>query len=352
MDVLPAQSATPAPAFAPDSPWGRCMTHFLQQIFSKSGSEKSRYQYRWMLRDFFSASANGGPAKSPELYTREDVLWFIHLPTHSNRSRGNPPSPSTINARQATVSSFYRFAAGYTYTDSAGVVCTLFDHASPTAGLEFRKVPRRYRALSLDELTRLFAVISHDTVKGLRDRAILLMYLYTARRRSEIADLRWGDLEEGILVDKRGLRRDGWLYHFRGKGRKGIDDIMELPRSAKEALDRYLEAAQRKAIMRPDSPLFTSDYRPSRRECPLSGDSIAAMFKTYIRRAGLDSSRITLHSLRHTATQIRYGAGEDILSLQNLLRHESLETTRRYLEGLMGAADEGARLIEEKIGTL
>jgi len=336
---------TPTLAFTPDSPWGRCMAHFLQNLQSPN----TRRNYNFTLAAFFSTSANSGPPKMPDQYTREDILWFVHRTTDSPRSRGKLPSASTINARQATISSFYRFASSYTYADAHGHIAVLYDHANPTTGLSYRKVARRYRALSMDELTRLFAVIPKDTIKGLRDRAILLMYLYTARRRSEIANLRWGDLEEGIIVDKAGGRRMGFLYHFSGKGRQTIDDITELPLPAKEALDRYLTASGRRATLRPESPLFTSSLHPSRAEKLLLGDSIAFIMKEYVRKAGLDTERITLHSLRHTATQLRYGAGEDILSLQNLLRHESLDTTRRYLEGLMGTADEGAKLLEARI---
>lgn len=318
------------------------MAHYYQWLYNKSQSDDTIYTYHSTLTHFFACSAHGGPAKSPERYTREDVLDFIHHPSFGMRNRGLPPAPGTVNARLTHITSFYRFASTYPSSDHP-----IFDRVSPTAGLAFGKVDRKYRALSLGELERLFAAIPTDTVQGKRDRAIFLFYLWTARRRAEIANLRWGDLEYGVIVEK-GTRRNGWLYHFRGKGHKTEDDIAELPHLAKAALDVYLEASGRTATMRPESPLFVAWDKRQRLELPLSHSVFSYQLKRYARAAGLDEKRISLHSFRHSASKLRYEAGEDILSLKNLLRHVSLETTFIYVQGLMGTADSAAKLLEEQ----
>ena len=51
---------------------------------------------------------------------------------------------------------------------------------------------------------------------------------------------------------------------------------------------------------------------------------------------------------RHTAALQRYAAGEDIRSLQRLLRHSNIATTDIYVRGLVGSADPGARLLEDR----
>jgi hypothetical protein len=81
------------------------------------------------------------------------------------------------------------------------------------------------------------------TVKGLRDRAIFLLYFWTARRREEIARLHWGDIEQATIVDEFGGRKQGWRYRFYGKVKGGQQDMAELPMPAKIAIDRYLRAA-------------------------------------------------------------------------------------------------------------
>jgi hypothetical protein len=50
--------------------------------------------------------------------------------------------------------------------------------------------------------------------------------------------------------------------------------------------------------------------------------------------------------------QRRYEAGEDVRSLQRLLRHSNIATTGIYVRGLMGTADPGARLLEERFAHL
>ncbi len=247
------------PSGEPDaSPWERCLANFLRQLYDRSRSEKSVHDYRRTLLTFFSSSAHGGSPKHPEDYTREDVEDFLHQPSTSSRNRGAAPSTATMNQRLAILSSFYKFAATFTIPGPGGRPQPLLQSSSPTLGLRHKRPDRSYRAFSDDELDRFFDVIPTDTVKGLRDRAIFLLYFWTARRREEIARLRWGDIEQSVIIDDRGGTRRGWRYHFYGKGTGGQEDIAELPAPAKEAIDRYLIAARRMNHMRPGDPLFVA----------------------------------------------------------------------------------------------
>jgi site-specific recombinase XerD len=268
-----------------------------------------------------------------------------------------------MNQRLAILSSFYKFAATFTIAGLDGRPQVLLQHPSPTIGIRHRKPDRQYRAFSDDELDLFFDVIPTDTVKGLRDRAIFLLYFWTARRREEIARLRWGDIEQGIIVDEKGRRRQGWRYRFRGKGTRGQEDIAELPNPAKVAIDRYLIASRRMNHMRSDDPLFVAIgpeqgggkrgvTLPPDDHTPLTSRAISHALKTYARLAGVDAERLSIHSWRHTAAQKRYEAGEDVRSLQRLLRHSNIATTDIYVRGLMGTADPGASLLEDRFSYL
>ncbi len=48
----------------------------------------------------------------------------------------------------------------------------------------------------------------------------------------------------------------------------------------------------------------------------------------------------------------RYEAGEDVRSLQHLSRHSNIATTDIYIRGIMGTADPGASLLEERFAHL
>lgn len=349
-DTVTVSNPTESP-FAPDSPWHRCYIHFLQWLYNKSQSRATVLNYRGTLSHFFAASANDGPPKPPEAYTREDVLYFLHRPSQGRVHHGLLPTPGTINVRLTHIGSFYRFASTYTITTAEGIQ-PLYDRASPTVGLKHGRVDQKYRALSLEELQRLFAVIPRDSVQGLRDRAVYLFYLHTARRRTEIENLKWGNIEQGTIVDADGTRRSGWLYRFRGKGRRTIDDICELPMPAKEALDAYLEASGRLATMQPDSPLFVAYGKRQRHERPLRASVFEYHLKQYASQAGLRPQGISLHAFRHTAAHERFSAGEDIRSIQRLLRHSNISITDRYIQLLQGTADPGAKLVAAKFAGL
>jgi integrase len=131
---------------------------------------------------------------------------------------------------------YYYVNATFTVPGPDGHQQVLLQTPNPTLALRHGRPDRTYLVLSDEEFDRFFAVIPTDTVKGLLDRAIFLLYFCTARRREDIARLRWGDIEQGVIVDEGGRRRQGWRYRFRGKGKRGEEDIAELPEPAKIAI--------------------------------------------------------------------------------------------------------------------
>src|SRR4029077_19291056 len=103
--------------------------------------------------------------------------------------------------------------------------------SNPCDALERPKVsPAPPRGLSADQIRQLLAMIP-ETPAGLRDRAIFLTLVLTGRRRSEVLNLKVGDLS----VDD-----DRVYYAYRGKG--GKRGRRELPRPAVEAIVRALSA--------------------------------------------------------------------------------------------------------------
>jgi integrase len=111
-----------------------------------------------------------------------------------------------------------------------------------------RTVPSVARGLSADEVRRLLSVLP-DTVTGQRDRALLLTFILTGRRRAEVIGLTAGDISlEGEVV----------FYTYKGKGNKR--GRRELPRPAYEALratlgddERSSQSAQAPRSDRPTS---------------------------------------------------------------------------------------------------
>ncbi len=327
-----------------DSHWRQCTEAFLRKTFDRSSSHSTHDRYQRALARFFSDGRN------PDQYSSADVEKFIAQPSYGTRIPGQSVSVSTKNQRLAILASFYKFASTFT-VEVDGQPKAILQRLPPTAGFTYGKPERHYRAFSYDEMERFFAVIP-DTIQGLRDRAVFLLYFWTARRREEIARLRWDDLEQTIFLED-GKPRTGWLYRFYGKGTSTQQDSAEMPEAAMLALLRYLDQSGRLNNMMPDSPLFLSlpprhggNFRNVGKA--LSGHAMNEQLKYYARQAGLDASRLSIHSWRHTAAQQRYASGQKLVEIMYLLRHASLRMTQEYLQVLSGEANSGAKLLQAR----
>jgi len=253
------------------SGWERALYAFLAEKQRRSGSMRTVQSYSRMLQDFF-----GRLGKPPDAVTSQDVFAYAHGVGLSGRE----PSSVTVGARAACVSSFYRFLIRMGAATS-----------NPCGALERPKVnPAQPRGLSADHVRKLLAVIP-ETPAGLRDRAIFLTLVLTGRRRSEVLNLRVGDLTvEGETV----------FYQYRGKG--GKRGRRELPRPAYEAIVRALVAFGKDlASMATDESL----WRAVGGEGGITNGTAYLRFRRYLKDAGLPLSG--LHVPRHSAAKIAAG---------------------------------------------
>jgi site-specific recombinase XerD len=256
---------------------------------------------------------------TPERVKPADVLAWVHGIGRSGRT----PSSTTVGARIACLSSFFRFLIRMGLL--GGNPCDAVER--PRA---IQSVARGYGA---DEVRRLLAVVP-DTVAGRRDRAILLTLVLTGRRRTEVISLRAGDLSvEGETV----------FYAYRGKG--GKRGRRELPHPAYEAICATLaDAGKDLATMAPDESLWQAAARPE----GVTSGTFYARFRRYLQAAGMSPTGI--HVLRHTAAKLRRDAGESIEEVSQFLDHSSLAVTSVYLRRLEGQEDRTWRDVAEAIG--
>jgi site-specific recombinase XerD len=191
---------------------------------------------------------------------------------------------------------------------------------SPTA------LPRSIRAR--DAVARLLATAAIADPRARRpwpgrDLAVAATFCVTGIREAEAAALNMGSLD-----GEPGARR----LEVIGKGGKArpvpIDVALE------EVLDRYLDERTRRRFAgddldHPATALFV-DVRGRR----LSVDQIRYLIERLYVRAGIRAhvpAGALVHALRHTFATSALEAGADVVELQELLGHASLETTRRYL---------------------
>jgi site-specific recombinase XerD len=294
--LLPAAARDDVPA------WQQTVVAFLAEKERRSGSRRTVESYARMLWPFLNRVG------SPDLVSPAHVLAWAH----GIGASGREPSSATVGARIACLSSFYRF-----------LIRMNIGASNPCDALERpRTVQSVARGLSAEEVRRLLAVVP-GTVAGRRDRALLLIFVLTGRRRSEVIGLTAGDISvEGETA----------YYTYRGKG--GKRGRRELPGPAYEALCATLaDAGLSLADMEPTAPLWQAGAGTR----GITSGTFYSRFRRYLRAAGLPLSG--LHILRHTAAKLRRDAGASIEAVSSFLDHSSLAVTSVYLRRLEGETD-------------
>jgi integrase/recombinase XerC len=293
-------TSQPLPALASGDPstWGQALYGFLVEKGNRSGSRRTVESYSRMLWPLFADLG-----KTPDRVKPADVLAFVHGIGKSGRT----PSSTTVGARIACLSSFYRFLI------RMGLVVS-----NPCDAIERpRAVQSVARGYGADEVRRLLAVVP-DTVAGRRDRAILLTLVLTGRRQTV-------------------------FYSYRGKG--GKRGRRELPHPAFQAICTTLaDAGKELATMAPAESLWQAGARPE----GVTSGTFYARFRRYLAAAGMAPTGI--HVLRHTAAKLRRDAGESIEAVSQFLDHSSLAVTTVYLRRLEGQEDRTWREVAEAIG--
>lgn len=285
------------------------LDHFLADL---DVSEASKLTYRRALRQFFVWLT----AAKPATLDRTTILAF------KANLRERRLSSLTINNVMAAVRIFFAWA------ESEGL------HANVAASV---KGERRGAGFNKDALTaaqarELLTSINCGSVAGLRDFAIVNLLLRTGLRTIEVIRADVGDVRQQSGVP---------VLRIQGKGRADKSDVVVLTDAALRPIYAYLAA---RGAVADDAALFAShsDRNDGQR---MTTRSISRVVKEHLRSIGLDSRRLSAHSLRHTAITFALQGGATVQEAQALARHASLSTTMIYAH----AADRVANAAERKI---
>ena len=84
----------------------------------------------------------------------------------------------------------------------------------------------------------------------------------------------------------------------------------------------------------------------------LSPQGVSRTVKQALMAAGLNSPRLTAHSLRHTAVTLALSGGATLQQVQQFARHRLIETTLRYAHNLEYARNPCSKLVMKLVGRL
>ena len=229
-------------------------------------------------------------------------------------------SASSISRRVASIRYAHLLAKHETPTESEAV-------KSVVRGIRrtIGTAPAKKAVATADVVGRMLNAETWPSgLRGLRDRALVLLAFAGAMRRSEVCALEVRDLIETA---------DGFrvlIRHSKGDQQSAGQEIA-VPRGTKlrpvEAVRAWLDAARIT-----EGPVFRPINRGGRVvNAVLTAESVAEVIKDAAGRAGLDPAEFAGHSLRAGFLTSAAKAGASIFKMADQSRHKSLETLRGYV---------------------
>ena len=190
---------------------------------------------------------------------------------------------------------------------------------NPAQNLETPKLDKRLpKYLSLEDSKKLLNVAgSDDNRNNKRDYAIITLFLNCGMRLSElvginIKDINFSECQMTVI----------------GKGNK--ERTIYLNKACMTAINNYLAVRPVEGIKTDKANSKNALFLSERKE-RISRRTVQYIVDKELRVAGLDTSKYSVHKLRHTAATLMYQYGKvDIRALQEVLGHESISTTEIY----------------------
>lgn len=145
---------------------------------------------------------------------------------------------------------------------------------------------------------------------ALMDKVLFETFAFTGARRFEILNLNWKDID----FSKRTIN----IQCSKGKKQRLI------PFAEPLLTDLWAYLQSRLPVI-PNDPVFIS-LKDNR----LSNTGAETRFRKYIKKCGLEGKGYTIHKLRHTYASLLLQNGADLISIQQLLGHSDLNSTKIY----------------------
>lgn len=224
--------------------------------------------------------------------------------------RGKGLSPVTVSDRFIVLRVFYNFLVEWGYLE-----------INPMEHLKKPKVPKRHaRTFTTSEIMAILKSYDKTTFLGYRNYTIMSVLFSTGMRKTELLKLSVLDihLQECFLV----------VLH--GKG----DKTREIPigLSLRRILKKYLR--DREEVLQEHSS-FTPQFLVTFTGKPLTASGLDTVFKHLkesMKGLGIPASRLSAHTWRHTFAKAFLLNGGDLFTLQKILGHEDVSTTKIYVE--------------------
>nr|WP_206118403.1 site-specific integrase [Rhizobium laguerreae] len=278
-----------------------------------------------------SAPDHGMPADVDESLRRQGFLKSV-----------GPHAPATVRRRLANWSTLTKWRGfdGAFASPALKSAIRLAIRAAPR-----QRLRKSAKAVTGDVLARLLSTCATDSLRDLRDRAILMVaFASGGRRRSEIAGLRCEQLtvEPPIPVENCAPLPSLAIHLGRTKTSSGEqDDVVYLTGRPVEALNAWMTAAKidKGSLFRAIGRWGTVSRRA------LDPQSVNAILKQRVEMAGLDPGEFSAHGIRSGYLTEAANRGVPLPEAMEQSRHRSVQQASSYYNSATRRSGRAARLL-------
>lgn len=278
-------------------------------------SPKTVETYSKAIKQFFLYLRESGVAQPK----REDIVAYRDYLKQSHK-------PTTVQSYLAAVKLFFQWTA----QDG------LYPNVAERVKGAKLDTEHKKDYLTSKQTAKLLAAIDRSTLKGKRDYAMLSLMVTTGLRTISVIRADIGDIRAA---------GDEIALYYQGKGHEEKADYVKLADPVEDAIRDYLTARGETDVT---APLFSSIANRNSGE-RMTTRSISRVAKEHLIEVGLESDRLTAHSLRHTAATLNLLNGATVEETQQLLGHANINTTLIYSHALERAKNNSEHRIAKAI---
>lgn len=268
--------------------------------FQKQYSEKTVESYRSDI-DKFQAYLDGEGILFDEV-SEQDIVNFLTVEIYQNQI-----SHRSCQRRLSSLRGYYRFLKKRGYIAR-----------NPFVGVTSPKTEIKYpHALFLDEIQALLeANAKRSDLLADRDQAILELLYSSGMRASELVALRHADIDY----------RQRMIRVF-GKGKK--ERLVPFSKTAEAAMKSYHKTLRPQLLSHSKADIKSDRFFLNAHGGPLTVRGLEYILRQVEEKTGMYLG-LHPHELRHTFATHLLENGADLRLIQDLLGHETINTTQVY----------------------
>ena len=225
--------------------------------------------------------------------TREHVIGF------RDYLRSNYSS-NTCNTYMIAVRSLFKYLEIHNFYKNIAV---------DIKGARYDTTPKK-EVLSLEQMQTIY-----NDISDLREKALFGLMISTGLRVCEIST---------ALIEDIRLHNGEVVLFVLGKKRDSKSEYVKLSQQVLSDITNYLNG-------RTSGYIFTSTSN-NNTNGGMTTTSLRRIVKKILKRYGIDKDTISCHSLRRSFAVVSYETGSSIYDIQQVLRHQNIQTTTRYLK--------------------